>query len=189
MGILGKIVSTASQLVTAKGTGEKITGSVGNAISNKMISKCEEELKVLEISFEVKKQEYLKKKEKLQPKAQQGDRGAIKKLQNLENEFKIVLIEYEGNKRVILAKQPILEERHKNISKEQLLENALVGEGCNQEKIEPTVKCEKCGHTSPKGIKFCSNCGAEIITKVFCTNCGEELSPTNKFCSRCGHEK
>ena len=113
----------------------------------------------------------------------------IKKLQNLENEFKIVLIEYEGNKRVILAKQPILEERHKNISKEQLLENALVGEGCNQEKIEPTVKCEKCGHTSPKGIKFCSNCGAEIITKVFCTNCGEELSPTNKFCSRCGHEK
>ena len=48
MGILGKLASMATQIVASKGTSEKITTSVGTVISNKMVSKCEEELKKMQ---------------------------------------------------------------------------------------------------------------------------------------------
>ena len=110
-------------------------------------------------------------------------------MQALENEFKVTLIDYEGSKRVILAKQPILEERHKNISKEQLLENAIPSEKPKQEDVMIGGICPKCGQVSSVGTKFCSNCGTEIVKKEFCVNCGAELISDAKFCPKCGYKR
>ena len=185
MGILGKIVSTASQLVTAKGTSEKITESVGHVITNKMNSKGEEQLKQIEIAFELKKQEYLRKREKLEQKAQWCPSTA-KKSQNLDNEFKIVQIEYEGNKRVVLAKNPKLNEKYNADKKEPYIEKPLEIRAIKTKEASMSIKCEKCGHESPRGIKFCGNCGNAIVEKVFCTSCGYEVDSKLKFCPNCG---
>lgn len=189
MGILGKLVGVTTQLVTSKGATEKITTSVGNVISNKMIAKCEAELKELEVSFELDKQDYLKRKEKLMPKVQQGDKRALKKLQNLENEFKIIVIEYNGDRNAILAKQPKLEEKHKLKINEEDKEKLGLINGVTQNSIQANIKCQNCGHEIPEGVKFCSNCGAEIKKKYICSNCGTELSPNSNFCSSCGQKR
>jgi len=47
------------------------------------------------------------------------------------------------------------------------------------------MKCSKCGQENRTGAKFCSECGAHLVS--VCTKCGVQLSPTSKFCSECGH--
>ena len=48
------------------------------------------------------------------------------------------------------------------------------------------MKCVECGAEVASGAKFCSECGAKIIRKIFCSECGTELKPDQKFCSECG---
>ena len=189
MGIFGKLASMASQIVTSKGTSEKITTSVGNAISNKLVAKGEEDLKQLEIVYEREKQEHLRKKDKLENKIQKGDKRAIKKLKKIENEFKIQTIEYEGNKNVILAKQPKLEERLKSRPNEAKNVHCQEIVASNRMENMLYIKCKNCGQESSKGVKYCSNCGTEITDKIFCASCGAELNTNANFCPNCGQKK
>ena len=48
------------------------------------------------------------------------------------------------------------------------------------------MKCVECGAEVASNAKFCSECGAKIIRKIFCSECGTELKPNQKFCSECG---
>ena len=188
MGIFGKLVSIAGQVATSKGTSEKIVSSVENVISNKMVSKCEEELKELEVAFELEKQDYIRRKSKIEIKAQQGDVRAIKKLQSLENAFKITLIEYEGDRNVILAKYSQLKNNHESKIQENNLRISTEDNISKQDTALEMVKCNNCGQFSPKGVKFCCNCGTEIQEKGFCSNCGTRLNLNSNFCPNCGNK-
>ena len=57
------------------------------------------------------------------------------------------------------------------------------------------VTCPHCGEKVTKGKRFCSHCGAEIITeekveiqpkKNICPHCGQENKEGMKFCGHCG---
>jgi membrane protease subunit (stomatin/prohibitin family) len=52
-----------------------------------------------------------------------------------------------------------------------------------------SVKCGKCGATTPASSKFCNECGAKIETIAtggLCIKCGSALHAGAKFCSDCG---
>jgi len=46
------------------------------------------------------------------------------------------------------------------------------------------VKCSRCQHENPSGVKFCGECGARLETA--CLSCGAANPPGNKFCGQCG---
>jgi hypothetical protein len=48
------------------------------------------------------------------------------------------------------------------------------------------ASCPHCEAPLPKKVKFCPNCGKEVLAKAACTNCGEKLEPGVKFCANCG---
>ena len=50
--------------------------------------------------------------------------------------------------------------------------------------------CSVCGARIKKGIKFCTKCGAEIVSKSedsFCPECGEKITGNGKYCFHCGY--
>lgn len=52
---------------------------------------------------------------------------------------------------------------------------------------QPTV-CSGCGHTVPKGFKFCPECGAKVQqAKPVCPKCGSDVTGF-KFCPECGEK-
>jgi predicted ATPase/class 3 adenylate cyclase len=46
------------------------------------------------------------------------------------------------------------------------------------------MTCPKCRHENALSAKFCSECGARLIST--CASCGTPLAPGAKFCSECG---
>ena len=56
------------------------------------------------------------------------------------------------------------------------------------------VKCQNCGLEVDDKVKFCANCGSEIIREEsneadhtkFCANCGFKMNNEIKFCPSCG---
>jgi hypothetical protein len=46
------------------------------------------------------------------------------------------------------------------------------------------VKCSRCQHENPSGVKFCGECAARLETA--CPSCGVAIPPANKFCGQCG---
>src|SRR5438034_2345982 len=46
------------------------------------------------------------------------------------------------------------------------------------------MKCSRCQHENPAGVKFCGECGARLETA--CLSCGASNPPGNKFCGQCG---
>jgi membrane protease subunit (stomatin/prohibitin family) len=53
----------------------------------------------------------------------------------------------------------------------------------------PSVKCSKCGATTPASSKFCNECGAKVevgAPAVPCVKCGAKLQSGARFCSECG---
>jgi class 3 adenylate cyclase/tetratricopeptide (TPR) repeat protein len=46
------------------------------------------------------------------------------------------------------------------------------------------MKCLRCEHENPSGVKFCGECGARLESS--CTACGAANPPENKFCGQCG---
>jgi class 3 adenylate cyclase/tetratricopeptide (TPR) repeat protein len=46
------------------------------------------------------------------------------------------------------------------------------------------VTCSACGAENPAGHKFCSECGAPLVTG--CPSCGSQFIPGQKFCGECG---
>jgi hypothetical protein len=46
------------------------------------------------------------------------------------------------------------------------------------------MKCPRCQHDNPAGVKFCGECGARLETA--CPACGGVNPPGNKFCGQCG---
>jgi class 3 adenylate cyclase len=46
------------------------------------------------------------------------------------------------------------------------------------------MRCSKCGSENPTGKKFCSECGASLLTH--CPQCNAVNAPTAKFCGECG---
>jgi class 3 adenylate cyclase/tetratricopeptide (TPR) repeat protein len=46
------------------------------------------------------------------------------------------------------------------------------------------MKCPRCKHDNPAGVKFCGECGARLETA--CPSCGASNPPGNKFCGQCG---
>ena len=46
------------------------------------------------------------------------------------------------------------------------------------------MKCPRCQHDNPAGVKFCGECGAQL--KSTCAACGTANPPENKFCGQCG---
>ena len=46
--------------------------------------------------------------------------------------------------------------------------------------------CPKCGKMLEDGMRFCDNCGAQILETAVCPNCGEQIIPGYAFCQKCG---
>src|SRR5215468_2328883 len=46
------------------------------------------------------------------------------------------------------------------------------------------MRCSKCGSDSPKGKKFCGDCGAALTNR--CPRCDAENPPSKRFCADCG---
>ncbi|PYN83190.1 MAG: hypothetical protein DMD96_03280 [Candidatus Rokuibacteriota bacterium] len=46
------------------------------------------------------------------------------------------------------------------------------------------MKCPRCQHENPAGVKFCGACGARL--EVLCPTCQAANPPTNRFCHECG---
>lgn len=46
--------------------------------------------------------------------------------------------------------------------------------------------CPKCGVALASHTKFCPECGAKIVDKVFCSQCGKPIEASVKFCPECG---
>ena len=46
------------------------------------------------------------------------------------------------------------------------------------------MKCPRCQHENPSGVKFCGECGARL--ELLCPSCRASNPPTNKFCNECG---
>jgi TOMM system kinase/cyclase fusion protein len=46
------------------------------------------------------------------------------------------------------------------------------------------VKCPRCQHENPAGVKFCGACGTRL--EVLCPACQAANPPTNRFCHECG---
>ncbi|MBM2803801.1 MAG: family ATPase [Deltaproteobacteria bacterium] len=46
------------------------------------------------------------------------------------------------------------------------------------------MKCPRCQHDNPAGVKFCGECGARLESA--CAACGAANPPGNKFCGQCG---
>jgi class 3 adenylate cyclase/predicted ATPase len=46
------------------------------------------------------------------------------------------------------------------------------------------MKCPRCQHENPTGVKFCGACGTRL--EVLCPACQAANPPTNRFCHECG---
>jgi class 3 adenylate cyclase/predicted ATPase len=46
------------------------------------------------------------------------------------------------------------------------------------------MKCSRCQHENPSGVKFCGECGARLESN--CAACGTANPAGNKFCGQCG---
>jgi predicted ATPase/class 3 adenylate cyclase len=46
------------------------------------------------------------------------------------------------------------------------------------------MRCPRCQHENPAGVKFCGECGARL--ESLCSSCQASNPPTNKFCNECG---
>ncbi|MBI4589814.1 MAG: tetratricopeptide repeat protein [Candidatus Rokubacteria bacterium] len=46
------------------------------------------------------------------------------------------------------------------------------------------MRCPRCEHDNPAGVKFCGECGARL--EFLCPACRASNPPTNKFCHGCG---
>ncbi|MFQ5946585.1 MAG: alpha/beta fold hydrolase, partial [Anaerolineae bacterium] len=46
------------------------------------------------------------------------------------------------------------------------------------------MKCPRCEHENPAGVKFCGECGARL--ESLCPKCQASNPPTNRFCHDCG---
>src|SRR6266542_1952270 len=46
------------------------------------------------------------------------------------------------------------------------------------------MKCPRCQHENPAGVKFCGECGERLESA--CPACGASNPPGNKFCGQCG---
>jgi class 3 adenylate cyclase/predicted ATPase len=46
------------------------------------------------------------------------------------------------------------------------------------------MKCSRCQHENPFGVKFCGECGARLEST--CAACGAANPPGNRFCGQCG---
>src|SRR6266516_91711 len=46
------------------------------------------------------------------------------------------------------------------------------------------MKCSRCQHDNPTGVKFCGECGARLESA--CPACDASNPPNNKFCGQCG---
>ena len=58
---------------------------------------------------------------------------------------------------------------------------------CGSELVVPGKVCSNCGAVVPPGMKFCGECGTPVAPqKKHCPNCGQELSGEAKFCGACG---
>lgn len=49
------------------------------------------------------------------------------------------------------------------------------------------MRCSSCGHESPHGAKFCSECGSALRSGLTCPSCGTTNLEGGKFCRECGH--
>ncbi len=45
------------------------------------------------------------------------------------------------------------------------------------------MKCPRCEHDNPAGMKFCGQCAAPLA--CVCASCGAANPPENKFCGQC----
>src|SRR5690242_2311948 len=46
------------------------------------------------------------------------------------------------------------------------------------------MRCSKCGSDNREGRKFCTTCGAPLVTT--CPKCGAPVQPGETFCGECG---
>ena len=46
------------------------------------------------------------------------------------------------------------------------------------------MKCPRCQHENPSGVKFCGECGARL--ELLCPSCRASNPSANRFCNECG---
>lgn len=56
-----------------------------------------------------------------------------------------------------------------------------------QAPADDRILCPSCGMTSPKGVKFCMECGAAVSDNKKCPSCGKLNASKSKFCIECGN--
>lgn len=52
----------------------------------------------------------------------------------------------------------------------------------------PTIKCPSCNADILAGSRFCSNCGARLVSTKPCPKCNTENPSDAKFCNNCGEK-
>ena len=83
-----------------------------------------------------------------------------------------------------------LEENIKNINVESI--SNVARELGSSIQATASVECSQCGFKMPRGKKFCSNCGAQLveeqkmISKYKCSKCGKKSNAKTNFCPDCG---
>jgi ribosomal protein L40E len=49
------------------------------------------------------------------------------------------------------------------------------------------MKCPRCGHENPEGVKSCNGCGAELKSQLVCRQCRQRNPEGSEFCNKYGH--
>jgi double zinc ribbon protein len=58
--------------------------------------------------------------------------------------------------------------------------------GVQLKSVAAPVQCPSCSTKVPVGMKFCGECGTNVLAKPKCPSCGTEAGPGLKFCGECG---
>jgi hypothetical protein len=73
---------------------------------------------------------------------------------------------------------------------QQLRDKAMSGTdmtgGVELKSAAGPTKCPGCGAKVAVGVKFCGECGTNVLAKPKCPTCSAEVAPGVKFCGECG---
>ena len=183
MGLLGKVITLAGVAAGGVAAAASLLGNKGEKLAD------------LEREFAEITREYEKDKAKLKVKIREGNKRAVDRLRELEDEYAVEEAAYEAKKKKLTPKKTKAEQEREltelkhQMEMEKLETMHAIQTQKNAELLSASTDiaiCTSCGSKNNEASKFCSACGHELSSKRFCTKCGANLDFGVKFCSMCG---